>query len=200
MNEIEEYVKRELAPLISKCLKEFKSLKRYCPETIATEIERLEEEYEVHSKTEVLGSWILLFDKIGEIFSKLNDSNIFGAIILKFLEYDVKWIANVREPFPFDILAVKDGKLFLIDVKHAPGNVSDGFQSPWPGRAKYVCEQLNAEPLVLLITHDKNGFGITFLKPLFTDKTFIDTRPIKRKQALDKKINQLKNKLGNKYL
>jgi hypothetical protein len=100
------------------------------------------------------------------------DALLKGMNILSKLNYNSEIIENER--VPFDIIAKKLDKVYLIDVKHVQkrkGSDSMDVQIPfaWPKRAKLVTEEvrkrgINCEALIMVISAENEYF---FLEPKF---------------------------------
>ncbi|MEM1550170.1 MAG: hypothetical protein QXO74_05690 [Candidatus Methanomethylicia archaeon] len=111
-----------------------------------------------------------------ETITETSPPKRFAANIMRNLGYDVKWVNEEDMDLPFDLIAFKDGGLYLISVKYSEDGESKGFSNTWTGEMKYFCNRLNAQPLVLLICRDSEGFGAVFMVPLIEDVTFHETR------------------------
>lgn len=130
----------------------------------------------------------LTYDTITERYPP----SIFAANIMRNLGYDVRWINEGDNVIPFDLIAVGERGTYLVSVKFSDKDDSNGFQNLWPGKIKYFCEQLNADPLVILICKSDNSFGVIFMAPLIEDVTFYETRPLDLEE-LGEKISSLKD-------
>lgn len=125
-----------------------------------------------------------------ETITETSPPKRFAANIMRNLGYNVKWINEENIDLPFDLIAFKDGGLYLISVKYSENGESNGFSNTWTGEIKYFCNRLNAQPLVLLICRDSEGFGAVFMVPLIEDVTFHETRVFDI-EKLDGKIDML---------
>jgi len=194
---LEEYLS-----MIENFLSYLETVKGSLPEEVQVWIEEYHKRlYENYLKAKESGDPRIIaicISMVREIIGKLvyetivetSPPNRFAANIMRNLGYDVKWINDGSFEAPFDLMAFKDGMLYLVSVKYSENGDSKGFSNTWTGEIKYFCEKLNAQPLVLLICRSREGFGSIFMVPLIEDVTFHETR-VFNVEKLDEKIDML---------